>query len=409
MRLLFDYKCKRLILLSLLIVFFIPAITPSISAAVSEDILILQEGSQRDLFSARIGGDYIATYVKTSSPNEIKIFSLKGEMIKTVQLSNKSSVATAIDIHDNHLYYVEQDKDIPRIERLDTLYQYNIISEERQIIYTAPQYYEHIKRITAEERIIVFELEGTQTSQLLVHNLITGETHAIYTKSMVNDIATDGEYVIWGCGQPGNEILTEIHVYSISTGNTFIIPESRSELSYGSVDISGNYVTWFKALESPLWENGMLIHGRKGMEIMLTDLISGETVSLGTSRGYSRPFISGDNVLFLERPAPNEDGGYEDGWDNGKIIIYNIKTGKYSGLGSDVGSIQDIEGNAIIWSRYNPVSFWVTTFSEETENIMNTPTPPQENASPINPISIISAAMLAGLGYRLVKKKRWGM
>lgn len=168
-----------------------------------------------------------------------------------------------------------------------------------------------------------------------------------------------------------------------------------------------------KALHAPSWNNGNYT-GMRGSEIMLTDLVSGVTTSLEKMEGYSRPFISGESVVFVNEPEVDYDNP-----NTGTIRVYDIGTATFSDIASEVAGVTDFEGELVLWRRYSPRSDWLTAISgtiptaataKNTPGVTEIPDSVAQNNSPQkNPIGLVALAsvLIAGIvGFAILKKRK---
>lgn len=369
--------------------------------ATSLDIPISQVSPSTGGF-VKTDGSYIVFQSKNSGPL-IFVYNSDGELYEKLELSKETSSLDALATSDGRVYYSEYDSSEPFYSRNESVYEYSILKKERRMIYSTTGSQGLITRMAADGDYIVFR-GGVNEEELILLSLSSGTTTKIFTSNnWIEGLAIDGDYIVWGCERTDGEAGREIHVYSISSGEDYIIPESKTEKTYGTVDISGDHVTWTMSLNEPSKEKeNKNYRGMKGSEIMLTDLISDKTESIEKNIGYSKSFISGNNVIYLKKPSDNNE------IEPSIVRIYNISDGSLYDLKSDVLSIDDFKGNLILWAGEPGLSFFATAIGEPDSALLpskKTQTP-SLNKSPVGIIVIISAAMLACLGYGLVRREK---
>jgi hypothetical protein len=389
------------------------------SSATSDEHLILQEGSHINWFDAHIDNNLIATYVKSSSPNEIKIYNRDGVLMAKIRLSNESSDIESLDINNGLVYYAERDTAIIPTQRLETVFEYNLNTGDKRPIYTTTAFNEHVTRIVADRENIVMR-GGDDMNKIILHTLPEGKTkNVISSRYYITDLAIDGDHIVWGSDRTDGNPGREIHVYSVSTGIDSVIPDSVSIKTTGTCEISDDHVVWGTAADEMKYINGVPVWGpSSGGIIRLTDLSTGITMSLEKFDSYPEPFITGDYVFYNKLPAPNEDNDYDEP-DLGVIRAYNIKTQKYFDLASGVGTIRDVDNGQVVWSKFRPVSFWLTHVpgydssgvssiitrngTKNQSSLQQNPSPAPE--SPVDHVIIISALTVGVAGCALQKKR----
>ncbi|MCK9581301.1 MAG: hypothetical protein M0Q92_12760 [Methanoregula sp.] len=384
--------------------------------AASSDIRISQQVP--DTISGRISTD--GTFIIFQSDSlgpEIYVYSSDGILFEKIPLSTDTSELESLELSEGTIYYSEYDISEPWYSRNQTVYTYTLSTKERQKVFTipfVPNVQQKITRIVADGGNIVFQNEGGGNS-LVLQTLPTKTPKVIFNShDWIYDLAIDGDRIVWGCERTDKEPGREIHVYTIPTGTDYIIPESKSDRTYGTVDISGNKVTWTMALHAPYLEEDGDYHGMRGSDIRITDLDTHITQSVEKNEGYSKSFISGNYIVYLKRPAN----------DSNEIVpatirCYNILTETASDLKNNVLNIDDFKGDLLIWSGEPRLSFFATSLSGNvpvaTSSVSapgiseNRETMPQNSpnpASPINPMIIASSLTIGIAGYFIFNKRR---
>lgn len=346
----FGYPVLITIILSLLIPF------PCIAG--SSDILIIKEGSQMDWADAHIDNNLVAAFVSSTKPPVIKVYHADGRLSTEIPLSREVMKLDALEIANGRVYYSEYNPEEAGYLRNETVYEYNLTTREKRIIYTTSGPQQKITKIAASGDNVV--LRGGSNNQILIlHTGSTGTSRQIFTSnSMIHSLALDGDRIMWGSERVDNEPGREIHIYTISTEEDSIIPESKSIRTWGYGDISGNRVVWNMAAGEPDTSLGYPNLVNAGGDIRLTDLSTGKTQSIEILNTPETPFISGDSVVYLKKP----DIDYNNS-DTGTVRVYDISTGSFSDIASEVASISDFNSGMILWHKLKPMSFWVTSLS----------------------------------------------
>jgi hypothetical protein len=220
---------------------------------------------------------------------------------------------------------------------------------------------------------------------------------------------------MWGCERVDKGPGREIHVYTISTGSDSIIPESRSAKTLGYGDISGENVAWVMSAKDPDIND---VPGGVSYDMKLTNIVSGKTESVERSdtAPVTVPFISGDTIAWVKKLNVDYNNYYSD---TGIIRTYNITTGTFGDIAANVSGISDFDNGVVLWSRMEPVSFWVTPLSGKIPEVISptlsqtapqVPTTVQKTTtsqkSPVDPVVIVSAFTAGVAGYAILHKRQ---
>jgi hypothetical protein len=403
----FGYPVLITVILSLLI--------PLPCIAGSSDILIIKEGSQMDWADAHIDNGLVAAYVSSTRPPAIKVYHAEGRIVTEIPLSREVMKLDALEISDGRVYYSEYNPEEPGYMRNETVYEYDLATQEKRIIYTTSGPQQKITKIAASGDNVVL-LGGSNNQVLILHTRSNGTSRQIFTSNnMIHGLAIDGDRILWGCERVDREPGREIHVYTISTGVDYIIPESKSVRTFGYGDISGDNVVWVMTAKEPDSLNGVPVTV-ESYNIRLMDLISKKSSSIEISETapMTDPHISKNIIAWVKKPEIDYNNS-----DTGTIRIYDIGTGTFSDLTSEVASISDFNNGIVLWHKLKPMSFRVTflsgnvsvTSSSTThtdaspERTDTTSTPAPE--SPARAI-IIVLAVLAGIVVHVTMKRKRG-
>jgi glutamine cyclotransferase len=385
------------------------------SSATSNEHLILQEGSQMDWADAHIDNNLVAVYVSSTKPPVIKVYHAEGRIVTEIPLSREVMKINALEISDGRVYYSEYNPEEPGYWRNETVYEYDLATGEKRTVYTTNGPQQKITKIAANGDNIV--LRGGSNNQILIlHTRSTGTSRQIFTSnSMIHGLAIDSDRILWGCERVDGEPGREIHVYTISTGEDYIIPESKSIRTFGYGDISGDSVVWVMTAKEPDSINGVPVTV-ESYDIRLMDLISGKSRSIEVSERapMTDPHISKNIIAWVKKPEIDYNNS-----DTGTIRIYDIGTGTFSDLTSEVASISDFSNGMVLWQRLKPMSFWVTSISGNvpttSSSITTTAIPdPQKTytantpapESPAGAIIIVLAVMVGIVVHVTMKRKR---
>ena len=398
---------------SLLILAVLITVVPAPCLAAPTDILIYQAGSQMDWADAHIDNNLIAAYVSSSSPPEIKVSYADGTVYKAIPLSRDTMKLDSLELSDRQVYYTEYDPAEPMYWRNETVYEYTLTTGQKRILYITEGPQQQVTKIVADGDHVVMR-GGSNNQNLILHTLSTGTNREIFiSKNSIHGLSIEGDRIMWGCERVDREPGREIHVYTISTGEDYIIPESKSIRTWGYGDISGNRVVWEMAAHEPDASKGYPNLVNAGGDIRLTDLSTGKTRSVEILNTPSTPFISGDTVVYVKKPEINYNNS-----DTGKIRVYDIGTGKFSDVASEVAAISDFDNGLAVWNRLTPMSFWLTpvsgkiptgtsptTATAETGTQRSTQQNPTPAESPIETVFIVLAVTVGVTVYVVMKKK----
>ncbi|MFA5331998.1 MAG: hypothetical protein WC342_06435 [Methanoregula sp.] len=403
-----------LIVCSLLVLALSIAIIQTPVSAASTDVKIPTSGSVMYPGFVVTDGHLIAT--AASGSTEVKVYYIDGSFYKSVAITNDQRQFDALELSDGSLYFSLYDPAEPGYFRNETVYDYNLATGEKQLIYVTDGPQQQVTKIVADGDHVVMR-GGVNSRKLIIYTKSTGSVTTLFTsRDMIHGLAIDGDRIMWGCERVDKEAGREIHVYTISTGTDYIIPESKSENTYGYGDISGDNVVWAMRAKDPDYINGVPVGG-VSYDMRLTNLVSGRTQSVDRSdtAPLTVPFISGGTIAYLKQPSLDYDN-----YDTGVIRTYNIRTGSFNEFGSKIAFITDVKGDLLIWGRYKPMSFFATSLNgtlpivtpltpvQSTTQIPGTgqpvtTTPP---GSPVDPIMIVSALATGVAGYAVMKRRR---
>jgi hypothetical protein len=317
-----------------------------------------------------------------------------------------------MEISGGQVYYTEYDNAESSYLRNETVFEFDLSQGEKKVIYTTDGPQQRITKIAADGDNIV--LRGGSNDQILIlYNRSSKTSGIIFTSfSMIHGLAIDGDRILWGCERTDKEPGREIHVYTISTAKDSIIPESKSIRTWGYGDISGGRVVWSMAAGEPDTSLGYPSLVNAGGDIRLTDLSTGKTQSIEILNTPETPFISGDSIVYLKKPEIDYNNT-----DTGTVRVYDISTGSFSDIASEVAGISDFDNGLVLWHKLKPMTFWVTPVSGKSPTtgssvttaetriqepaMQNTPPP----KSPVGMIVIVLAVTVGIVVYTILKKK----
>ena len=397
----------------IILLFFVCTFTIShVHADESRSIRIPMDASVMDSVFVLVDNDLIATYGGRSSPMAITVSRLDGSHYKSIPLTNEKMRLESMTISDGRVFYTEYDTSEPWYSRNQTVYAFDLTTEEKQILFTTPvvpNVQQKITRIVADGGHVALYKEGGGHSVIL-YTISTGSIQVIIRSySGIHGLALDGNHLMWGCERTDREPGREIHVYTISSGEDWIIPESKSIKTWGYGDISGNRIVWDMATSDPDTSAGYPDLINAGDTIYMTDTTTGKTVSIESVNAPARPFISGEKIVYIKKPEQDYDNP-----GNGVIRTFDIASGSFNEFGSEIAYIQGVRGNIIIWGRYNPMSFFATTLdgtvpSPVTRETIRADIPvsnPTPAESPVGPLLVVSAITTGAIGFIIFNKRR---
>lgn len=407
-------KPTKHVSVALFFILVLVLICPSFGSGTSTDILIEKSGTVMSWTDAHIDNNLVAIYVSTDSPPAIRVYFMNGTLYKSVPLSGNTVNLESLAFSDCRVYFTEHNRDDIIYQQNETVYQYTLATGERRKLYTGFDG-ERITKIASSGDHVVLR-GGSGERSLILHTLSTGSNQIIFTsRNWITDVNVDGDHIMWGCERVDKGPGREIHVYTISTGTDYVIPESRSVNTDGYGDISGDNVVWVMRAKDPYYINGVPVGG-VSYDMKLMNLGSGTTQSIERSdtSPITVPFISGDTVAWVKKPTLDYNNS-----DTGIIRTYNLTTGKFADFAANVDAISDFDHGVVLWSRLDPVSFWVTPLSGDIpEMTLATPvstagkvftTVPQSTASqksPVDPGLAVAVLAAGGTAYSILHRKR---
>ena len=351
-----------------------------------------------------IADNLLATYVSGSSPQAIRVYNPDMTLFRSVSLTNNTMDIESLEISEGRVYYAEYDTAELWTSRTKTVYEYDMSAGNKRIIYSTGFYNNIESRVTdiAADGDHVVLREDCGDNELTLHTLSTGTNKMIFrTADMIQGLAISGDRIVWGCDRTDREPGREIHVYTISTGEDDIIPESMSIRTWGLSDISGDNVVWSRSAEEPDTSRGYPALVTAGGEIMLTNLSTGMTRSLETFDAPSAPYISGNTVVYVKKTEVDYDNP-----NTGTIRVYDIGTATFSDIASEVAGVTDFDNGLVIWHRYSPRSDWLTSISGTMPTATSpAPTETTTQASPANPFAAIVALTIGIAGYAAIHRR----
>lgn len=402
---------SHFLIVMVFILLMVSILTP-VSAA-STDIKIPTSGSVMYPGFVVTDGHLIAT--AASGSTDLKLYNTDGSFYKSVSVTNDQRQYDALTLSEGSLYYSLYDPAEPGYFRNETVYEYNLTTGEKRLIYVTDGPQQQVTKIVAYGDHVVMR-GGVNDRKLILYTKSTGSVTTIFTShDWIEGLAIDGDRIMWGCDRVDKEPGREIHVYTISKGTDYIIPESKSIKTWGYGDISGDRVVWDIATNDPNTSTGHPDLISAGDTIQLTNLSTGKTTAIESIGAPDTPFISGDMIVYLKQPSVDYNNT-----DTGMIRTYNIRTGSFNEFGSKIAFITDVKGDLLIWGRFSPMSFFATTLNgtlptvtqatsvQSTTQIPGTAkqaatTPP---GSPVDPVAIVPALATGVAGYAVMKKRQ---
>ncbi|WAI02187.1 hypothetical protein [Methanogenium organophilum] len=307
----------------------------------------------------------------------------------------------SLEFSDGRIYYSEYDSTEPSYSRTETVYAFDLAIEEQRTIYntTGPQ--QRVTNIAADGDHVVLR-GGVNDQDLILHTLSTGTNQIIFgSRDIIYGLAIDGDRIMWGCERTDGEPGREIHVYTVSTGEDDIIPESQSIRTLGYGDISGDRVVWIRTAEEPDTSLGYPSLTTAGGDIRLTNLSTGKTFSIEIINALSSPYISDDTVVYVKKPEVDYDNP-----NTGTIRVYDIGTSSFSDIASEVAGFTDFEGGLVIWHKSSPRSDWLTSLSGMIPAVTSpAPAETTTQTSPGNPFTVIVALTTGIAGYVAIRRR----
>jgi hypothetical protein len=384
----------------------------------SSGIPIPLEASVTDSVFVGVDNDLIATYGGSSNPTGITIYHPDGTLYRSISLTNDAMKLESLEISDGRIFYTEYDTSEPWYSRDETVYVFDLSNGEKRTIYTTPfgtNVQQKITRIAADGDHVILHKEGGGYS-IILHTLSTKSNLVIISShDWIHGLAIEGDHILWGCERTDKEPGREIHVYTISTAKDYIIPESKSIKTWGYGDISGDIIVWDMATNDPDTSGGYPNLINAGDTIYMTNITTGKTVSIESVNAPARPFISGNTIAYLKKPEQDYDNP-----ENGVIRTFDIKTGSFNEFGSKIAFIQEVKRDYIIWGRYKPMSFFVSslsgTFPMTTSSATTTGVPdPKKIDTASTPVPespagaiIIVLAVTSGIVVHITMKRKRG-
>ena len=389
-------------------------ICPALGSGTSTDILIEKSGTVMSWTDAHLDNNLVATYVSTDSPPAIRVYFMNETLYKSVPLSGNNVDLESLAFSDGRIYFTEHNRDDIIYQKNETVYQYTLATGERRGLYTGFDG-ERITKIAASGDHVVLR-GGSGERSLILYTLPAGSRQVIFTsRNWITDVNVDGDHIMWGCERVDKGPGREIHVYTISTGSDYVIPESRSAKTSGYGDISGENVAWVMSAKDPESHD---VPGGISYDMKLTNIVSGKTESIERSdtAALTLPFISGNTIAWVKQPNVDYNNYYSD---SGTIRTYNITTGTFGDFAANVSAISDFDHGVVLWSRLDPVSFWVTPLSGKIPEgaiappvstaggvFTTAPQPAPSQKSPVDPGLAVAVLAAGGTAYRILHRRR---
>ncbi len=370
---------------------FLLSLAAAPCTAGSGDVFIAPAGSISELSSAGLDGEYVAVARRTQQA--IDVFTVDGEPFTSIPLAGNTSYATALAVSDGSVYWYEANN---RHEYGD-LYRYDIATGTQSLLYRIDDAWNsRIVRIVADGDHLVWD-EGQNGGTLKVHTLSTGNTDVIFSNDQIYGLAIDGDRVLFGCKRTDGGTGREIHVYSIGAKEDSVIPESRSEGTWGYGDLSGDLAVWTRT--DPEEEPFSVL---SGAEIMLTDLASASTVPVYHLDTIADACISDGAIVWVERES-NTDM-------NGTLLAYDIETGVSRPLITGVYGLNDVRKGYVLWLSKTPYAYQVTQVAGDAPAATThaqpgaSDTPPQ--STPLTTGTALFALLAASCGLAVRRRRR---
>ena len=385
----------------ILVILFVCTLMVPPCTAESSDILLSQGGSMMDWCDAHIDNNLIAIYVSSSSPPAIEVYNSDGTLYHTIPLTNETTDIESLAISEGRVYYTEYDTSVAWDSRTETVYEYDLATGDKRIIYSTPPL-QRITRIAADGDYVVLR-GGVNDEELILHTISAGTDRILFSShSWIMRPTIDGDRIVWGCERTDREPGREIHVYTISTGEDDIIEESKSIKTWGFCEISGDRVVWIRAAEEPDTSLGYPRLTTAGGDICLTNLSTGNTCSIEIIGVPDFPHISGNMVAYIKKPEVDYDNP-----NTGTIRTYDINTDAFSDVASEVAVISNVDNGQILWKRYSPeLEVWLTALPGAVP-AATSPSSPEAatQTSPGNPFTVIVALTTGIAGYVAIRRR----
>lgn len=196
-------------------------------------------------------------------------------------------------------------------------------------------------------------------------------------------LAIDGDRALFGCRRTDGGSGREIHIYSISGKEDHIIPESRSEGTWGYGDLSGDLVAWTKT-------DGPLSASATSAEIMVTDLADPSTTAVVHLDRIETPRIQGDTVYWVEKESGDSSEGV--------IHAYDLQRGESTTLATGVTALCDVRNGYALWMSYSPNALWTTQLPGDAPVATQPATPPHTETAATPPQGSPHTLWLLGAG-----------
>ncbi|MDN7025852.1 hypothetical protein FGU65_13340 [Methanoculleus sp. FWC-SCC1] len=370
---------------------FLLSLAAAPCTAGSGDVFIAPAGSISELSFAAFDGEYVA--VARHTQQAIDVFTIDGEPFTSIPLAGNTSHATTLAVSNGSVYWYETND---RHEYGD-LYRYDIAAGTQSLLYRIDDAWgSRIVRIVADCDHLAWD-EGLNGGTLKVHTLSTGNTDVILSNDQIYSLAIDGDRVLFGCKRTDGGTGREIHVYSIGAKEDSVIPESRSEGTWGYGDISGDLAVWTRT--DPEEEPFSVL---SGADVMLTDPASASTVPVYHLDTIADACISDGTIVWVERES-NADM-------NGTLCAYDIDTGVSRPLITGVYGLYDIREGYVLWSSKTPYAYQVTQIAPDAP-AATTPAQPETagtppRSTPLTPGTALLALLAAALGLAVRRRRR---